>query len=70
MEGGKLAPLVACKDKKRRIELLDELTEFYGKYRAALKRYTGGDKKVLFPEGTYWMRVHFGVACEGAPAPA
>jgi putative transposase len=37
--------------------------KFQADYRHALERWCAGDRDVLFPAGTYWMRVHHGVRC-------
>ncbi len=58
-----LDPRIAAKDKQQRIEALQRLVRFLEEYRAALLRYCDGDRSVLFPHGTYLMRVRFGVAC-------
>jgi REP element-mobilizing transposase RayT len=63
---GRLNPRVASRDKWRRIEALARLVGFLTDYRAALKEWHEGKKSVLFPAGTYEMRVSFGVACAGA----
>ena len=57
-----LSPRIACKDKWKRIEALQYLKEFWHKYRDALLKYRSGDRKAVFPYGTYWMRVYMNVA--------
>ncbi len=37
--------------------------EFNRAYDEALSRWTSGDRDVVFPHGTWWMRVHHGVRC-------
>lgn len=66
---GKLNPRIACGDKWKRIERLMLYVEFLSDYAQALERYRDGEHDVVFPEGTYWMRVHFNVSCEGTPGP-
>jgi putative transposase len=63
---GRLNPRVASRDTWRRIEALGRLASFLTDYRAALKAWHEGKKSVLFPAGTYEMRVTYGVACAGA----
>ena len=72
-----LNPRVACRDKWKRIAALQANQKFLRDYRAALKEFCERVKRrskdaleVIFPRGTYWMRVHHGVRCEGALPPA
>ncbi len=58
-----LNPRVAAKDKWKRIEALGQLVSFIESYRRALSKFRRGKRKVVFPHGTYLMRVRFGVAC-------
>ena len=58
-----LRPQVACRDKWKRIEVLKRLREFAVAYREAWRRFRAGQCDVLFPAGTYALRVHYGVAC-------
>jgi len=74
---GNLNPRVACRDKWRRIAALQANRRFLEDYRIALKEFRARLKRgsedaleVIFPKGTYWMRVHYGVRCESAPVPA
>ncbi len=60
-----LNPKVAAKDKAKRIEALEKLARFLASYRDAVVRFWDGERNVVFPEGTYLMRVRFGVACAG-----
>lgn len=62
---GGLDPRVACRDKWRRFGVLQRLKGFLDDYRDAWERYTRGDRKAVFPAGTYGMRVRFGVMCAG-----
>jgi REP element-mobilizing transposase RayT len=61
-----LNPRIAARDKWKRIEAISRLVEFLRAYRIALKRRQAGATKVVFPAGTYQLRVEHGVAC--APA--
>jgi hypothetical protein len=58
-----LDPRIASMDRRTRIEVLDRLAHFFESHREALLRYLSGKRNVLFPHGTYLMRVRFGVAC-------
>lgn len=60
-----LNPRIAARDKWRRIETLQRLKDFLDAYRRARRRYLEGDRSVLFPWGTYGMRVRLGVMCAG-----
>jgi REP element-mobilizing transposase RayT len=61
-----LNPRVASRDKWRRIEALLRLAEFTTAYREAFGRWATGARDVLFPHGTWLMRVRHAVRC--APA--
>lgn len=58
-----LNPRVAGGDKWRRIESLQRLKQFWIDHRDAFRRWRGGDRDVVFPAGTYALRVYAGVAC-------
>jgi putative transposase len=58
-----LKPRVAGRDKWKRIEAIGRLKAFLAEYREAWRAFRGGARAALFPEGTYWMRVAYGVAC-------
>jgi len=59
----KLNPRVAALDKWKRIEALGRLKEFVREYREALRRLWRGATDVVFPPGTYLLRVTLGVRC-------
>ena len=40
---------------------------FDAAYDEALSGWTAGDRDVVFPHGTWWMRVHHGVRCQPPP---
>ena len=61
-----LNPRVAARDKWRRIEVLGRLVEFLRSYRDAWLDWKAGKRNVVFPAGTYQLRVQHGVACAGA----
>jgi REP element-mobilizing transposase RayT len=58
-----LRPRVASRDKWKRVEALVRLKGFLSEYREAWRSFREGARDTLFPEGTYWMRVTYGVAC-------
>ena len=61
-----LNPRVAGRDKWKRIEALGRLVDFLRSYRTAWKARQAGDRDVVFPHGTYLLRVLHGVPCAGA----
>jgi REP element-mobilizing transposase RayT len=65
-EFGALHPAVASRDKWKRIEALAQLVAFRREYRIALAKLRGGVRDVVFPRGTYWLRIAHGVRCEAA----
>lgn len=60
-------PKVAADDAGTKMAYLGWLAEFRAAYWAALERYLAGERGVLFPLGTYWMRWRFGVRCRRPP---
>jgi REP element-mobilizing transposase RayT len=58
-----LAPRVACRDRWKRIEALGRLVAFLRDYGQALRAWRAGARSVVFPAGTYLMRLMHGVAC-------
>ncbi len=58
-----LNPRVAAMDKWKRIEALGRLVEFLAAYRRAWRARRAGDAEVVFPFGTYQLRVAHGVPC-------
>ena len=60
-------PKVACRDKLKRVAWLQALKLFLMGYREAYRQFAAGVRDVVFPAGTYWMRVHLGVACHDPP---
>ncbi len=59
----RLSPRVACRNKWRRIEYLRRSRTWREEYTKALIQWRRGDREVIFPHGTYLMRVLHGVAC-------
>jgi putative transposase len=64
---GKISPTVACRDKWRRKERLQQNKRWLIAYGDALERWRAGDREVVFPAGTYLMRVVHGARCAEAP---
>ena len=62
----KLNPRVAARDKWKRVEALLRLRSFLHEYQVALAKLRAGVEKVVFPHGTYHLRVFLGVECAGA----
>jgi len=62
-----LNPRVASRSKWQRIAALQRNKEWLTVYREAYEKFCAGMRDVLFPEGTYLMRVQYGVACAQAP---
>ncbi len=58
-----LNPRIAGRDKWKRIEAIGRLKDFVRAYRAAWLKFTSGVRTAIFPPGTYWMRVTYGVRC-------
>lgn len=65
-----LKPRFAARSHHRRMELARRLKEFLVDYQEALSAWRRGVRGVVFPAGTYLMRVQHGVACAGAGQPA
>jgi hypothetical protein len=60
-----LSPRVAALDKWKRVEVIGRLKEFIDAYRAAWRARRDGKKEVVFPFGTYLLRILHGVPCAG-----
>jgi REP element-mobilizing transposase RayT len=60
---GTLSPTVAGADEAIRRAALARRREFLAEYRDAYTRWREGDRDVVFPPGTYWLRVYAGVRC-------
>jgi putative transposase len=58
-----MSPRIACRNKWGRIEALLRLAEFARSYRDALAAWRRGLRNVLFPPGTWRMRVEHGARC-------
>jgi REP element-mobilizing transposase RayT len=62
-----LKPRVAAHDKWRRVEALFRIKGFEKQYRDSRASWCSGIHDVVFPAGTYLMRIMYGVQCAGAP---
>lgn len=62
----KLNPRVAAMDRWKRVEALGRLKSFVRAYREALEQFVRGVGDVVFPQGTYLLRVRMGVRCAAA----
>jgi len=58
-----LRPRIAARDVSLRVELLEGLRAFLSAYRTAWLAWRQGKREVLFPAGTYALRVLHGAAC-------
>jgi REP element-mobilizing transposase RayT len=65
-EGRRLVPRFAAAAPEVRDALLARWKAFQQAYRDAWERWRGGSRRVVFPEGTYQLRVEHGVVCAGA----
>jgi REP element-mobilizing transposase RayT len=61
-----LNPRIAARDKWRRIEAIFRLKSFVQEYRKAWAARRASAANVVFPVGTYLLRVLHGVQCAGA----
>jgi putative transposase len=59
----KLSPRIAACDKWKRVEALSRLVGFIRRYRDAWQARRAGRQGVLFPPGTYLLRIAHGVPC-------
>jgi REP element-mobilizing transposase RayT len=61
-----LKPRIASRDKWRRIEALFRIKGFEKQYRDSRASWCSGIHDVVFPAGTYLMRIMYGVQCAAA----
>jgi REP element-mobilizing transposase RayT len=61
-----LEPRLAARDKWRRVEGISRLKSFLNEYREAWTKRRAGGANVVFPAGTYLLRILHGVQCAGA----
>ncbi len=62
-----LSPNIAAKSKTLRARALQRLVAFRDSYRTAWLRRRDGEREVVFPAGTYALRIYGGVACATPP---
>jgi hypothetical protein len=63
----RLNPRIACKDPALFLALLLARKEFQAAHREARLKFCDGEREVLFPHGTFWMRRYAGVLCHPPP---
>ena len=67
-ESGRLNPQFAAGGHRvAALEAVKRIRAFRAQYERALAAWTSGARSVLFPPGTWWMRVHHGAPCGPAP---
>jgi len=49
------------------LDKIDELRREERQYKEALGRWTAGDRRAIFPYGTWWMKVHHGARVHPPP---
>jgi len=63
-----LNPILATKDVRLRRTILRLEQAFRVAHRSALRAWKAGDRRAVFPFGTWWMRVHHGAGVMPAAA--
>ena len=63
------SPRIAAKSTPARVAAIRRMLEFVGAYRKAWTEWRDGNRRVVFPAGTYALRIFGGVECAPA-APA
>ena len=63
-----LSPRVATRCKWRRIEAIQRDQQFIAEHAEARRRWLAGNRDVIWPHGTYQMRVRHNVICHPPPA--
>ena len=63
-------PTIACRSKSARIERLRRDRDWLARYQAARERVRAGETNVVFPYGTWKVRIYYGAASEPPPDPA
>jgi REP element-mobilizing transposase RayT len=58
-----LIPRIAAKSKAGRVEAIKRMRAFARSYRAAWCEWREGNRSVVFPSGTYALRIYSAVAC-------
>jgi REP element-mobilizing transposase RayT len=62
----KLSPRIAAVNPLERIDAIARLKRFVREYRQALAKLRAGVREVVFPAGTYRLRVELGMRCAAA----
>jgi hypothetical protein len=57
------SPRIAAKSTPERVAAIRRMLEFLRQYRAARCEWRDGNRSIVFPVGTYALRIHAGVAC-------
>jgi hypothetical protein len=57
------SPRIASKHTATRVRAIAHLLDFVRSYRAARSAWRSGARAILFPAGTYALRLHAGVSC-------
>jgi len=60
------SPHIAAKSTPARVNAIRRMLDFVATYRAAWLRWRDGDRNVIFPLGTYALRIYAGVRCASA----
>jgi hypothetical protein len=58
-----IRPSVIAGDRQKRIDALAEEAAFRAEHERCRQAFIADDRNVVFPNGTYLMRVRFGCAC-------
>ena len=64
---GGMNPHLAAADRRRRIAEIRRLKTFRAEHAECKARWCAGDRDVVFPAGTYWMKKHHGARTEPFP---
>ena len=60
-------PRIAAQDTDVRVAAIEARQDFFAAYREACRSWTAGDHRVVFPAGTWLMRVHHAARCHPPP---
>jgi len=63
------SPRIAAKSTPARIAAIRRLVEFVRQYREAWREWRDGNRAVVFPAGTYALRIHAGATIASAVPP-
>jgi REP-associated tyrosine transposase len=58
-----LRPRIKCRDARLRVAAIQRIRQFCVEHREAFELFAAGVRDVVFPAGTYWMRVNAKVRC-------